>query len=149
MTAKEYLRRLGIIDRAIRSRMKHLADMKADVSYIKGMNYDSVHVQTSARGESFAQKQVEEIADLEAKVTKELAEYHQLRHKIITEIGQLPDLRYQELLTMRYVDGMSLQDIADEMGYTYEWVRELHGWALLLFEAKFLNNLQNLTYKTD
>lgn len=134
MRAKEYLRQLGTLDRAVRSRMKQLADMKADMTYVKGTSYDSVRVQTSPSGESQALRQVEEIADLEAQITQELAAYHKLRHKIVTEIEQLPDLRYQEILTMRYIEGMSLQEIADEMGYAYQTIRMLHGHALSMYE---------------
>lgn len=149
MRAKEYLKQLGKLDHAIHNRMKLLADMKADVEYIKGMSYDSVRVQTSTSKESQALKQIARIADLEAEIESELAAYHELRHKITTQIEQLPDLRYQQILTMRYVDGDSLQDIADKLGYTHDWVRHLHGWALLLFEAKNPNNTQKRTYKKD
>ena len=134
MRAKEYLRQLGRLDHAVRSRMKHLEILKADMTYIKGMSYDAVRVQTSPSGESQSLKQVEEIADLEAQIVRELAAYHRLRHKIVTEIEQLPDLRYQEILTMRYIDGMSLQEIADEMGYAYQTIRMLHGHALSMYE---------------
>ena len=144
MRAKEYLKQLGRLDRAVHRRMKQLADMKADVTYVKGTSYDSVRVQTSPSGTPQAIKQVEEIADLEAQITCELAAYHKLRHKIVTEIEQLPDLRYQEILTMRYVDCMSLQEIADEMGYSYDWTQHMHGYALLEFQKSRKEPLQKI-----
>ena len=136
MRAKEYLRQLSTLDRAVHSRMKQLADMKADIAYTKGMSYDAVRVQTSPSGSSQTLNQIEEIADMEASLMKDIARLHRLRYKITQEIEQISDERYRDILMLRYVEGMTLQEVADEMGYSHDRVRHMHGIALLVFEQK-------------
>lgn len=144
MKAKEYLRQLGKLEDQIRSRKRHLEALKADISYMKGMSYDSVRVQTSPSGESSALKQVERIADIEAELAREMTEYHCMRRKITLDIEKLSDLRFQEILMSRYVDRMSLQEIADEMGYSYDWIQHMHGYALLEFQKTHKEPLQKI-----
>ena len=136
MTAKEYLNQLGMLEDRIRRRKKHLEALKADITYMKGMSYDGVRVQSSPSGESSALKQVERIADIEAVLAREMTEYHNMRRKITLEIEQLSDTRFQEILTDRYIERMSLQEIADEMGYSYAWIKRLHNLALYYFTKK-------------
>lgn len=135
MRAKEYLSQLGKLERKIDDRKKHLEALKADIPYLRGMSYDGVRVQTSPSGECLAQKKVEQIADIEAALSREIAEYHHLRRKITLEIEQLQDLRFQEILIDRYVERMSLREIADDMGYEVSWVRKLHGRSINAFEV--------------
>lgn len=136
MNAKEYLSQLGKLEDQICRRKKHLEALKADISYMKGMSYDSVRVQISPSGENSDLKQIEQIADMEVDLVREIAEYHNQRRKITVEIEQLPDQRFQRILEKRYIDRMNLQDIADEMKYNYDWVRRLHGYALSSFQKK-------------
>ena len=142
MRAKEYLRQLGTFDRAVHRRMKQLADMKADIAYTKGMTYDAVRVQTSPSGSSQTLNQIEEIADLEASLMKDIARLHRLRYKITQEIEQLTDERYRDILIMRYIDGLSLQEIADKIGYSYDYTQHMHGYALLAFERGVIRDVK-------
>lgn len=43
------------------------------------------------------------------------------------------------ILYKRYVEYKRLKTIADEMNYTYEYIRSMHGWALEEFSKKILN----------
>lgn len=60
------------------------------------------------------------ISDLEA-----------VRNEIISAIGKVSDSRLQDLLTMRYIDGMTWECISEELYYCYEYVvKDLHTKAL-------------------
>ena len=48
-------------------------------------------------------------------------------------IDTLKDGRYREVLTLRYLDGQSWEQVAVTMGYTYRGVIGLHGKALKVF----------------
>ena len=134
MRAKEYLSQLGKLRWTIDCRKKQLEELRNDITFIKGLSYGDIKVQSSPSGTNAAQSQMERIVDLEAQLQRDIVRYHSLRYKITRQIEQLSDLRYREILIMRYVDGMGLQDIADEMGYSYDWVRHQHGYALIQFK---------------
>ncbi len=136
MKAKEYLRQLSKLRSDLQRRMNHAEVLRTDITYMKGMSYDGVRVQTSPTGESLPQRQVEELADLEKQIAVEMVEYHKLRYKITREIEQLPDERFREILALRYVEGESLEEVAAEMGYSYDWARRLHGYALCSFQKE-------------
>ena len=139
MRAKEYLRQLPEARKALECRMNHIKELKANISYMKGMRYDAVRVQTSPSGESLPQKQVEELADMERQLLAEMVKYHKLRYKITREIEQLPDERFREVLILRYVEGMSLREVAEKMGYSQDRIKHIHGYSLLSFTQMHLN----------
>ena len=57
--------------------------------------------------------------------------------KAITQtIEGLKNPKYSNLLTLRYLDNYTWDQIADEMYFTCQWVQELHKRALIEFEKK-------------
>lgn len=56
-----------------------------------------------------------------------------LRREIGTAISSVPDPKLQELLRLRYIDGMTWGKLAITMGYDdLRWIYRLHGRALKL-----------------
>lgn len=138
MRAKEYLRQLGWLRRKIDSAEQQLEEMRKDRSYIKAGSGGEVKVQTSSSGTSAALTEIERIVDMEAKLAVDIEHYHSLKRTIVSQIDQLSDDRHREILLLRYVEGMSLDEVADEMGYSYDWVQHMHGYALLEFQKNYL-----------
>ncbi len=67
--------------------------------------------------------------------------YTQEQNKIISQIQSLEDSRYIEILYKRYVEFKKFELIAVEMNYDYNWVKNLHGMALMNFETTYPNIL--------
>ena len=53
-----------------------------------------------------------------------------LRQEIGMAIDSVPDARLRELLRLRYIDGLSFEQIAVRMNYSWRQVIRLHGAAL-------------------
>ena len=53
-----------------------------------------------------------------------------LRREIGMAIDSVPDARLRELLRLRYIDGLSFEQIAVRMNYSWRQVIRLHGAAL-------------------
>ena len=70
------------------------------------------------------------ILDLEAEIDKEIDGFVNKKHQIINQI---------QVLFKRYVEFMRLEVVAVEMGYTYQYTRDLHGNALRNFERSYTN----------
>ena len=56
-------------------------------------------------------------------------------------IAKIPQERYRQLLSLRYLAGMSLRSVGDELGYKdRNSVYRAHGWALLELEHVLQND---------
>lgn len=69
---------------------------------------------------------VAKIIDLESEITSLTNEYIEKRTEIIRTIDSVENSVLYEILFKRYVEGKSLNIIADEIGYAYPWTRQLH-----------------------
>ena len=127
MTAKEYLSQArGAEQRieALRERIIRYEDMATagTTHYRKGPR--------STRRAKGVGDYACELADLAGELRERLNGYARLVSEIERAIDDVPDIRYRDLLRYRYLNGMTWERIAVEMGYTWEYVRRLHGYAL-------------------
>ena len=85
------------------------------------------------------ERAVERLVKIEKQINKETDELYKLRYKIISAIKALPDLRERRVLYLAYIGKsennrykrLTLEQIADEMGYSLIRIKQLHGTALL------------------
>lgn len=138
MTTKEYLSQIELLDKKIKQKKSELHDLRLIATSTGGMNYDADRVQTSPSGDTMANKVIK-CVDLEAQIDEQLQVYIHLKHKIIDEIQKLDDVRYVDLLFKRYVEFKMFEQISVEMGYEYQYTRELHALALNAFESTYTN----------
>lgn len=133
MTAKNYLRQIRLLDQRITQRMEEAAELRQLALGFHAVEIKQDAVQTSPDGDKMAEA-VGRYVDLEEEINRMIDDFVDLKHKIIGEIQKLDDDRLMTLLHLRYVRYMTFEKIAVEMGYTYQWVCELHGQALQAFE---------------
>lgn len=156
MKAKDYLSSIIIYDMRIRHKERDIDILKAKVEElltaaagVRAIRYDVDKVTTSGSNnvESIMIKVSDVMEDLELEL-QELSDiiqnYQQSRSEIIEQIEHLDDdndrKTYSELLYRRYVNDMSLEEIAVAMNYSYIHIRRMHGWALSKFQKKYLND---------
>lgn len=143
MTAKEYLRQIHGCKVRIKQKQEELRELLDYESALRSPGTEGERVQTSGTSDktgSQAIKIIESEADIRTEIEALIRDLVIRKNKIINEIQKLSDDRYAELLFKRYVEDKSLELISVEMGYNYEHVRKLHGYALHDFENKILNN---------
>lgn len=88
------------------------------------------------------ERAVEHLVKIEQQINEETDELYKLRYKIVSAIKELPDLRERRVLYLAYIGKMDekgykrlkLWQIADEMGYSFDRIKQLHGTALLHIE---------------
>ncbi len=69
--------------------------------------------------------------DLAREIDRRIDEYVDLTRAIEAQIAALPDGRHRDILTWRYVNDWSWDEILEAMGYTdKKWLWHLHGQAL-------------------
>lgn len=70
--------------------------------------------------------------DLEDRIKRLKAKSRDLKKAVCEEIDSLEDTRYCEILEAHFVDGKSLEDIAEELGYSERHTYKLYQEAISL-----------------
>lgn len=138
MTAKEYLNRIRMLDFQIRKKKEQLDNLKALRGTVRGFDYSGVKVQTSPHGDETINKAVE-IMELENELTNKMLAFEKSRNEIMEEIASLKNEYYIEVLTMRYCDLYSLEQIAVTMRLSFDRTAHIHLEALDSFQKKVLD----------
>lgn len=143
MKAKDYLKRLKRLDTIINQKIQELGDLRLTIGSTPGIDYSKDRVQTSPSGDAPFVHTIHRIIELEGEINAEINEFVDEKHKIINQIQGLKDTRYIEILFKRYVEYKTLETIAVELSYTYQYARELHGYALQDFQRTYNNLLKS------
>lgn len=141
MTAKEYLKEIRKIDISIDQKQIEFETLKENRTYVGGMDYSAERVQTSPDGSGFTRLS-DRIIDMQREINNEIDQWHDMRHERIGQIQQLTKVEYVDILFRRYVQYQSLETIASDLGFSYNYTCNLHGEALQEFTEKFLTNLK-------
>lgn len=74
-----------------------------------------------------------QIVDLKNAKYKQLIEMEKKKLEIENKIDQL-DQPYRNVLYFKYIKGLSLTEVAYKIGYDYDYIRKLHGIALIKYK---------------
>lgn len=143
MKAKEYLQQLQRLDTVINQKIKELDDLRLKSRSTGSIDYSKERVQTSPSGDAPFVKLIGRIVDLEAEINAEIDAFVDEKHKIINQIQGLKNSKYIEILYKHYVEFKRLEVVAVEMNFTYQYVVELHGYALKDFQTTYENLLNS------
>lgn len=114
-----------------------IATLRSQAENVRGMNYDKIRVQSSPDMDPLA-TYLGRLTDAEEELSTELELYLSMYMKIFREIANVGMGIYADVLFLRYFDGLSLGEIADQLNYSYDRIRHIHGVALQEFEHKYL-----------
>lgn len=133
MKAKEYLQQLQKLDIIINQKLQELYELKK-LQDIKAIDYTKEKVQSSRQNGANFETILIKIIDMENEINDEIDRFIDMKHNIINQIQSLESYIFIELLYKRYVEYKSLEVIAVEMNYTYQYIRKSHKYALEEFE---------------
>lgn len=143
MKAKEYLQQLQRLDTVINQKIKEVHDLRLKSQSTGSIDYSKERVQTSPSGDAPFVKLIGRIIDLEAEINAEIDRYVDEKHRIINQIQGLKNSKYIEILYKHYVEFKRLEVVAVEMNFTYQYIVELHGYALKDFQTTYENLLNS------
>ena len=128
MTAKEYLKQYRALDRKITAKSQHLEELEAKVLYV------SPSTENAGSRNSLPRSRVEEIADnimrLQDEINGEIDKLVNLEREIRGAICRLKDDKLRNVLEYHYINGMTLEQTAVKMNYSYRQICRIHGEAL-------------------
>lgn len=129
--AKEYLLQIHKMDVKIGQRITQIQHMRDRLHIMGSFDYSKDRVQTSATS---GNKEIEDLVDREAALKEMIRKEQKTRDMIIGQIQQLENPLHVDILFRRYVEWNAFEKIACDMGYSYNYVCNLHGDALKCFE---------------
>ncbi len=140
MTAKEYLQQIEVLNKKINHRTKEAERLHALITG-GALTYNSDKIQTSVS--RVQEERLERYIDMQREINELIENMVDLKHKIIGEIHRIDagdkTATYIEILFRRYIELTPLTRIAEEIGYNYKWLCQLHGFALVTFGEQILS----------
>lgn len=134
MNVKQWLMRARTLDREINSLLEEKQNVRDRILKIT-QSYTGNVVQATKDPHKF-----DRVVELELEIDRNIDELVKVKAEILNAISKLPDGRYREILRLRYLKGMTFEQIAVEMHYSWRHVCTLHGRALLRME-EIINGL--------
>lgn len=142
MTAKEYLQQVEKLDLLIQNK---LAEKQQWLEVALGItaHLGGERVQTSGSKSKMAEA-VEKCIDVEREISALIDRMIDTKDEIISVIEGVENPTEYDVLHKRYIQKMSLQQIADRYGKEYSWATTTHGRALKsvqdILDKKYQNN---------
>ena len=128
MIAKDYLQQVEMLDEKIKNKLIERQQWK-DVALGITASMGGERVQTSGNNQKMADAIVK-CVDMESEIDKLIDELIDTKKAVIATIEKLYSPTEYKILHMRYIQHISLTDIADKLNKEYSWVTTTHGRAL-------------------
>ena len=124
MTTKEWFSRGRRLDAHINSLLATRDKLKASAESITP-NYDGIVVDGTKDPHKY-----DGLVQMEDMIDREVDRLYAVKQEILAVILKMKDNRYRDVLTKRYIDNKTWEQIAVEMNYSFRRVIQLHGEAL-------------------
>ena len=134
MNAREYLEQFQKMDVAINQNIAWLYELKNIRKELEGVNYTSQKVKTSKSNRADFEKTLLIIMDMEQNINDSIDKFVDQKNEIIKQIQSLDNHKYVQVLYKKYVEYKRLEEIAIEMHYSYQYIKEIHKKALQEFK---------------
>lgn len=137
MTPKEYLLQVQYLKRRVRNAQEKVHEIEAMMQSVRAIQYDKISVQTSPAGDRLAADMIRLEAAREMMI-QQAADYYTIYQTIEGQIITMDPALYRDILTLRYLQGHSLQQVARLLKYSEKYILNEHGKALAEFGRRFL-----------
>ena len=132
MTAKTYLKKIRLLDDLINDGIEELAQLDALLKKVTAAMGGEV-VSASKNPDKMTDI-LHKIDKLRKKLNRNVDNYVDKKQEAADLLSQVENPVHYTILHSRYVLYRTWEQIAEEIGYTYQWTCQLHGVALLEFE---------------
>ena len=130
--AKRFLRQIRYLDNTINAKLDQVEELKTMT-----MKFTSVLSDDKIQGTQTPDKManlITKYVDLEKEITADIDNLIDVKRLAYTLIDQLSECEYRLILTRRYLNYRTWEQIAVELNHTFQWTHVLHKRALIEFE---------------
>lgn len=97
---------------------------------------DNERIQSSGEKDRLG-KAVAQIVDTENEILLLIQSRMEYRREIVSRIEDMANVNYYNVLYLKYVKGLDMQSVADEMGYSYSHAKRILYKAIEEFEKRY------------
>lgn len=133
MTAKEYLNQARVLDMLINAKQSELYSLKLMATSISS---PVISEKVQSGGENNTMRIIDKIVDLQNEINLEIDKLVDLKFEIREKIGNVYNQKFITLLTDKYINGFTIEQIAERMEKDYKTVCRWHGEALQIFRKE-------------
>lgn len=138
MDVRQYLASVHHLHSEIESIKAWLSDYDDVLYAISGSPFSEI-----STGKGYVTSRLENVVtkliDREKQLSSELEFLIQREQNVRKLISEIENTNYRTILTRKYLDNISLTQIADEMHYSYKWIKTLHNGALQCADEIYKN----------
>jgi DNA-directed RNA polymerase specialized sigma subunit len=132
MNAKQYLRQVRRLDNTVNAKLEQVEVLRAMTTRMTA-NLTADKVQESNILDKIPTL-ICKIVDLENEITNDIDKLIDLKTEVMRKIDSIQNDDYRLLLTLRYLNFKTWEQIAVEMNFDYSWIHRLHAKALIQFD---------------
>ena len=136
--AKTYLNQIHLINERINDGLEDLARVEAMATKVTAA-MDGEVVSGTKNNDKMADAVVK-IIQLKEELNGLVDEYVDIKREATELLSKIENPVHYKILHSRYMLRKSWEQIADDIGYTYQWTCQLHGRALLEFRKILQEN---------
>lgn len=136
--AKKYLLEVEKEYISLRQKEAQMRNLQEIMYMTGGIDYSKERVQTSPTANAAYETKVEMFVDLAREIEQEQAQFNSLVVKVTKQIQTLEDEKKKDILFKRYIQHKPLWVAAEEMNYSFNYIRRLHSEALNDFQKRWL-----------
>lgn len=133
MTAKEYLGQVRALDDLINAKQRELYKLRLLATSVTGTTFGD-KVQSSGKNSSMLI--VDRIIAMQDDINAEIDSLVSVKAEVRCRIARVYNPQFIALLTDKYINGLTLWQIAEKEKKSYETVRCWHGEALQIFRKE-------------
>lgn len=136
MTVKEYLGQVEVLKRRIKQAEEQIKNIKIMATSAGAIRYDKDMIQSSPTNDKMVNYMIR-LEKAEARYRSLVLKQFDICVKIENQIRMIMPSIYADVLYMRWIECKKLEIVADELNYSYEYIRQVHGRALQAFARKY------------
>ncbi len=146
MKAKEYLLQIRKLDCLIKNKQKEIDHWKT-VACSTGTYSEGERVQSSGNPHKM-ESAVDRYIDMQVEITADIDRFIDMKKEVIRTIEVLPVMEY-DLLHKIYVQGRTLDEVAEDYDKSRRWADSVHGRALASLQRVLDERERNETRRND
>lgn len=135
MTVKEYLTQMITIDRQIEGKLEDAENWRS-IARSTSAPISDMKVQTSSSGGRIEGAVINAV-QCEREAYESAQRLMFTKAKIMKQIDDMDNKTYSVILHDKYISNLPLKQISDNIHYTYDSTKRIHGFALSAFYLKY------------
>lgn len=136
MTAREYLGQIRALDDLINAKQRELYRLRLSATSVSSPAFGD---RVQGGGENRSMLIVDKIIAMQEEINAEIDRLVDTKEEIRARIARVYNPQFIALLTDKYINGLTLEQIAEKTNMSYETIRGWHGEALQIFRHE--NNM--------